>query len=103
MHGPQPAGHWSAGAQRSHQFLVAGRRYRVVRPFTDYAGAPHPAGEEWTFLGSAFLPYEDGLSWFVSLDGTREWHIPMQWRDDAQGPIIDALSTYVQPIQQLIE
>ena len=34
---------------------------------------------------------------FVSLDGEREWQIRLQWRKDAQGPIIDALEDYVGP------
>jgi len=60
MNGPQPAGFWSGhsapncGAQ--FQSLSAGRRYRVIKEFTDYDGALHPAGEEWVFLGYSFLP-----------------------------------------------
>jgi len=100
VHGPRPAGHWSGldapNCRREHQFLAAGKHYRVIRAFTDFDGALHPPGEEWTFLGCAFLPHEDGLSWFVSLDGEQEWHIPMQWHAEAQGPVIDALDTYLQ-------
>ena len=50
------------------------------------------------FLGYSFLPYDDGLSWFVSFDGKQEWHIPMQWRDEEQGKTIDALAQFVQAI-----
>jgi hypothetical protein len=99
MYGPEPEGTWSRlqapNCGPDHQMLKAGRRYRVIRPFSDYDGDAHPAGEEWTFLGFSFLPYEDGLSWFVSLDGAREWHIRMQWRDEAQGPVVDALAEYL--------
>ena len=101
MYGPEPKGFWSGITAQNcgpnHQFLAAGRRYRVIRAFTDFDGAEHPVGEEWTFLGCAFLPYDDGLSWFVSLDGEREWHIRLQWRDEAQGPMIDTLANYIQP------
>jgi hypothetical protein len=41
------------------------------------------------------LPHDDGLSLFVSLDGDREWHIRLQWRDDQQGPLIDRLEDYI--------
>jgi hypothetical protein len=61
----------------------------------DFDGDTHSRGEEWTFLGASFLPHEDGLSLFVSLDGSREWHIRMQWRDEAQGAVLDALSRYL--------
>ena len=101
MYGPESIGHWSGvkapNATDQHQFLFAGSRYRVQREFTDHDDHVHAAGEEWTFLGCAFLPHEDGLSWFVSLDGAREWHIPMQWRPDEQGEVLDHLNLYVQP------
>lgn len=97
MHGPHERGQWSAsgGIHPSHQFLEAGRRYRVSQGFVDFDGDAHPPGEEWTFLGSSFLPHDDGLSLFVSFDGVREWQIRMQWRAEAQGEVLDTLSAYV--------
>ena len=102
MHGPEKLGFWSGvrapNCGSNHQFLVAGTRYRVIKEFADHNRHIHPVGEEWLFLGYSFLPYDDGLSWFVSFDGTHEWHIPMQWRDDEQGKTIDALERFVQAI-----
>jgi hypothetical protein len=46
-------------------------------------------------MGFSFLPYDDGLSLFVSLDGKSEWHIPMQWRPEEQGTVLDNLAEYV--------
>ncbi|MBI5831615.1 MAG: DUF3601 domain-containing protein [Armatimonadetes bacterium] len=101
MHGPMPIGHLSGSdapnQRRAHQHLVAGHRYRVVVGFDDYDGDPHRQGETWTFLGCAFQPYDDGLSLFVSLDGEREWCLPMQWRDEAQGPVLDSLAQHIVP------
>ena len=72
MIGPFAKGHWTTrGGDRTFRQLVAGERYAVVRPFTDFDGDVHPVAEEWTFLGAAFLPYDDGQSLFVSLDGDR--------------------------------
>jgi hypothetical protein len=98
--GPQPIGFWSRGGGQgssARPFPSPGVRYRVIRAFADHDGDLHPVGEEWTFLGSAFLPYEDGLSWFVTLDQEEEWHIRMQWREEAEGPVIDALDQYLEP------
>jgi len=75
--------------------LVPGHDYVVVRAFTDYDHGQHAEGERWTFIGSSFLPYDDGLSLFVTINGERR-HIRMQWRDEEQGPVIDALREYVQ-------
>lgn len=56
-------------------------------------------GETWQFLGHSFLPYEDGLSLFVSPDGTSEWHIRLQWQPEGQGEVVDDLSRYIKPAQ----
>jgi hypothetical protein len=101
VYGPCERGHWSVGngVRPRHDFLEAGRRYRVCREFVDFDGDIHPAGEEWKFLGASFLPYEDGLSLFVTLDGAREWQIRMQWRADTQGGVLDDLSGYLVPVE----
>jgi hypothetical protein len=83
--------------ERTQKFnsLEVGKRYRVCATFVDFDGDAHAPGEEWIFLGSTFLPYEDGLSLFVSLDGSREWQIRMQWRPESQGAILDGFADYV--------
>lgn len=73
----------------------SGRRYRVTQEFKDYDGDVHPVGEEWTFRRQAFLPYEDGESWFVSPDDRHEVHIRMQRRDESQNPILHDLARYL--------
>ena len=75
--------------------LRPGMRYHVVRPFFDFDCVGHPAGESWTFEGSNFLPYDDGLSLFVSRDDGRKQHIRLQWRAETQADVIDALAQYV--------
>jgi len=86
-----------SGSNQRFAFLEAGKRYKVVAEFTDFDGAVHRPGEEWTFLGSSFLPYDDGLSLFVSPDDSQELQIRMQWRPESQGGIIDHLGKYVAP------
>ncbi|UAJ12678.1 DUF3601 domain-containing protein [Glacieibacterium megasporae] len=99
MIGPFEHGHCSAnGAKHSFGSMIVGGRYVVAAPFADFDGDVHPIGEAWTFLGAAFLPYEDGQSLFVSLDGEREWHIRLQWRTEAQGETLDHFDAYVQPV-----
>jgi hypothetical protein len=74
--------------------LVSGHRYIVVQAFIDFDRDNHPVGETWTFIGSAFLPYDDGLSLFVETDASLR-HIRMQWREEEQGPIIDRLDQFI--------
>ncbi|HMG47398.1 MAG TPA: DUF3601 domain-containing protein [Allosphingosinicella sp.] len=98
MYGPCPAGHWTRSLVRADFGpLKAGARYRVARAFRDFDGDMHEIDEAWIFLGSNFLPYEDGLSLFVSLDGEQEWHIRLCWRPQDQGDIIDGLGDYLLP------
>lgn len=93
-----PKGTYSArGVGRDFGHLITGKRYRVIKPFKDFDGREHPVGETWTYVGTAFLPYDDGRSIFVSLDGENEWHIRMQDRPEEQGPILDHLREYVVP------
>ena len=102
MYGPKPLGHWSShqapNTSKEHEFLIAGKRYRVIRQFSDYDKAAHLVGEEWTFLGCSFVPYDDGMSFFVSPDGAGEWHIRLQWRPEEQGDILDHLANYLAEI-----
>jgi Domain of unknown function (DUF3601). len=82
----------------SYYFLRPGTRYRVVRAFADYDGQVHPEGEEWVFVGTSFLPYDDGLSVFVKDADGQQHQIRMQWRDEAQGPVIDHFSEYLEAV-----
>jgi Domain of unknown function (DUF3601) len=85
----------SHGVGHAYLHMAPGKRYRVVKAFTDFDRQVHPVGETWTYVGTAFLPYDDGRSIFVSLDGTREWHIRMQDREEEQRGILDDLKSYV--------
>lgn len=98
MYGPEQRGTWSSHAQEEHQFLKAGHRYRVIRQFVDFDKSIHPVGEEWTFLGCNFVPYHDGMSFFVSLDGKSEWHIRLQWVPEEQAEVLDNLASYLEPV-----
>ncbi len=98
MYGPKPSGHWTKHDKKhgpGYRGMIPGRRYVVLRAFRDYDGDMHAPGEAWVFLGSAFLPYEEGLSLFVSLDGKQEWHIRMQRLEQEQGPVLDAWEEFV--------
>jgi hypothetical protein len=70
----------------------------VVTEFVDVDRQIHPVGETWVYIGTAFLPYDDGRSLFVSLDGEREWHIRMQDREEEQRGILDNLREYVDTV-----
>jgi hypothetical protein len=83
------------GPAHAYRHLEPGRRYRVVRAFTDFDRILHPVGETWIYRGTAFLPYDDGRSLFVSPDGQRDIHIRMQDRPEEQGPILDQLEAYI--------
>ena len=99
MFGPKPIGTWSGHKAPNcgpvHDFLQAGKLYNVIKEFSDYDHHTHAVGEQWGFLGYSFLPYDDGMSFFVSFDGNEEWHIRLQWRTEEQAHVLDNLSDYV--------
>ena len=82
--------------------LRPGERYFVVRPFVDYDQVGHPIGERWTFVRHAFLPYEDGLTLTLAAPDGCEVPLRLQWRPEAQGPIVDALETYLSPLEPVL-
>ena len=70
-------------------------RYRVTRAFKDYDGVVHPVGESWRFGGAAFLPYEDGYTFYISADGVDETSFRMQDRPETQGGFFANAAAYV--------
>lgn len=84
--------------------LKIGRRYQVVKAFADFDGDEHPVGETWRFEGHSFLPYDDGLSLYVTrpLDITTADAAPhqirMRWTPEDQGEVIDHLDAYICPV-----
>lgn len=80
--------------------LIRGRQYAVIRTFRDHDHDEHPIGEVWTFLGATYLPYEDGLSFFVRCED-QDFQIRLKWRDDGQGDMISNLSSYVLEYAQM--
>ncbi|GAA0207702.1 hypothetical protein QOZ96_003077 [Brevundimonas nasdae] len=96
MYGPKPRGHWTQSLpQKPFRHLNPGSAYVISQEFTDYDESLHPTGEEWTYLTYNFVPYDDGLSLFVTISGEDEWHIRLQQREDEQGPIIDRLDAHI--------
>ncbi len=99
MHTTQSKGFWSNRTEIKRQYgiLVPGHTYRVVKPFQDFDRHSHLPDETWIFLGYSFLPYDDGLSLFVSsLDGEQEWSIRMQLRAEEQQDIMQCFDKYVE-------
>ena len=98
MYGPEPQGRWSTRlGPQSYLSLEAGRRYTVVCAFKDFDGDEHPVGETWTFLTHSYIPYHNGLSLFISLDGEQEWQLPLCLIREEQAGIGGDLPRYLQP------
>ena len=95
MLGPRPPATWTGRhrhpSAQSYGALKPGHTYEVRAAFVDHDGSEHAVGERWLFLGYSYLPYDDGLSLFVSLDGHHEWHIRLQDREEEQGAIVRGL------------
>lgn len=91
----KPLGFWSATRATPYRHLEPGRRYRVVKRFVDFDRDAHEVGEKWTYLGTSFLPHDDGRSLFVTVDGVIEHHVRMQDREGEQAEVLARLEDYV--------
>ena len=83
------------GLDEQYRFLTAGQRYRVIQPFVDFDNIAHLPGEQWLFVGTSFLPHDDGRSLFVSLNGVDGLQIRFQDAPEEQGEILSHLETYL--------
>jgi hypothetical protein len=83
--------------------LEFGRRYRVVKPFVDDDRGQHPEGEEWTFIGSYFVPYDEMLFILIRMPDDMEWTIPLVWNENGQLDVCSNLHKFVQPINPTVE
>ena len=79
---------------KTFRHLRQGKSYRVAKEFTDYDEQRHRVGESWVFIGSNFVPYDDGLSLYAAIDGVDQ-QIRLQWRKEEQGGIIEHLERYL--------
>lgn len=76
--------------------LIIGQEYKVVKAFVDFDGIIHAVGETWTYVGTNFLPYDDGLTLHVLSNGNAVVY-RLQWRKEEQADIIENFTNYVEP------
>ncbi|HEV7779735.1 MAG TPA: DUF3601 domain-containing protein [Chitinophagaceae bacterium] len=75
--------------------LVPGKKYSVIKPFIDFDGIVHEAGESWTYQGTNFLPYDDGLTLHAAINNKPVVY-RLQWREEEQAEIIENFNEYVE-------
>jgi TPR repeat protein len=81
-----PDGKW-------HEFLTAGKRYRVIQLFIDFDRCVHLPGEQWLFKGHDYFPHDEGTTFFV--DGVDESTIRFQGDGNE---ILSHLEAYLAPV-----
>ncbi len=84
---------------KKYNHLKSGKKYTIVKSFKDYDNYPYEEGNEIEFIGSNFVPYEDGLSLFVKYE-QREKQIRLQLRSEEQQEIAHNLQEYLVPVSE---
>ena len=84
---------------KEYDHLKAGRKYSIAMSFRDYDNNPYEEGNVIEFIGSNFVPYEDGLSLFC-IYKDREKQIRLQVRPEAQQEIAHNLQQYLVPVSE---
>ena len=98
MDGPYAAGNFKVFLSASswvERGLFGGNAYRVIKAFKDADGDEHAIGEEWPYLGSMFDRNYNEVSFCIRLGNAEEWSIPLIWRRDQQGDIVDHWDKYL--------
>jgi hypothetical protein len=82
--------------QKYQDFLVPGKKYRVVRPFLDATKSVHPAGETWTFLG--YLPNGFGEATYISVtnEDQTEGGFGIDWNSTEENLGLENLRNFIQ-------
>ena len=83
--------------QKEYGHLMSGKKYAISKSFRDYDNYPYEEGNVIEFIGSNFVPYEDGLSLFC-IYKDREKQIRLQVRPEAQEEIAHNLKEYLVPV-----
>ena len=78
--------------------LIPRKLFTIVKPFVDYDGIIHQKGGVYTFVGSDFLPYDDGLTLRFTSEGSAVT-FRLQWRAETQMEIIENLEDYFAGIE----
>jgi hypothetical protein len=79
---------------KEYGHLKAGQKYTIVKTFRDYNNYPYEKSKIIEFIGSNFVPYEDGLSLFCIYNGS-EHQIRLQLRPESQEEIVNNLEQYM--------
>ncbi len=79
----------NSGPLTRRGFLELGALYRVDKPFVDYDGMQHEAGEIFTITGMSFDPAQDMLVLALTMgDKARPAEMRLQDRAFLEGPLI---------------
>lgn len=84
---------------KEYRHLKAGEEYLVVKSFRDYDNYSYEEGNVVEFIGSNFVPYDDGLSLFFVYQG-REKQIRLQVRPEEQQEIAHNINKYLVPLNE---
>jgi len=76
--------------ENKYKHLEAGKTYIINKTFFDFDNVQYKEGEKIVFIGSNFVPYEDGLSLFV-VYRNEERQIRLQIRPEEQQVIAQSL------------
>jgi hypothetical protein len=82
--------------------LSRGVAYRVTASFLDADGDDHHVGEKWTFRGSWFSKFDDEITLFIVHSDDSHGRIPLLWKPNAQGEVIEDASRFLVPASRLI-
>ncbi|MBI1424237.1 MAG: DUF3601 domain-containing protein [Gammaproteobacteria bacterium] len=84
--------------EKYQDYLVPGKKYRVVKPFLDATKSVHPAGETWTFLG--YLPNGFGEATYISIakEDKTESGFGIDWNYGENNLGLENIKNFIQEI-----
>ena len=79
-------------------YLVPGKKYRVIKPFLDAVKSVHPVGETWTFLG--YLPngFAEATYIFITTETHTEGGFGIDWNSTENNLGLENLRNFIQEV-----
>jgi hypothetical protein len=76
-------------------WLSPGCIYQVTREFVDADGDAHLVGETWKLLGILFDKMYNEVILVLTVDGTVEKALPLEWTIQKHADVIEHSNTYL--------
>lgn len=84
---------------KKYDYLIPNEKYAIIKSFSDASGKTFEEGTVFTYLTYTFLPYDDGLQWWITTDNIDVKDIALCLKEENHLYISDNTEIYFKKIK----